>query len=180
MFVTPTTQKNVCQRARAVYEDRLRPLVESEHMHQYIAIEPDTGEYAIGQDLGGAIDKLKERRPNAVTCLLRIGHKAAITGIRGRSVRDSDEPPIAGAVDYDIFWSRSQAIYDAEIRPWVEAPHKGKFLALHPDTRDCEVHEDLLIAVDNLSKRLPGAPFYVLRVGHDDSVTGVIRGTKKQ
>ena len=179
MFVTPTSDKNVCQRARAVYEDRIRPLVEKEHMHEYIAIEPDTGEYAIGEELSAAIDKLKKRRPQAVTCLLRIGHKAAITGLRARPVQPIENPPIAGAVDYDIFWSRSQAIYDVEIRPWVEARHKGKFLALHPDTRDCEVHDDVLGAVAKLGKRLPGAPFYVLQIGHGDSITGVIRGPKK-
>lgn len=180
MFVTPTTDKNVCQRARAVYEDRIRPLVEKEHMHEYIAIEPDTGEYAIDKDLGAASDKLKERRPYSMTCILRIGHKAAITGVRGRPARDRDGPSISGAVDYDIFWSRSQEIYEAEIRSWVEAPHKGKFLALHPDTRDCEVHEDLLTAVAKLGRRLPGAPFYVLQLGRSDSITGVIRGPGKK
>ena len=179
MFVTPTTDKNVCQRARAVYEDRIRQLVEKDHMHDYIAIEPDTGEYEISAGFGEALSTLKDRRPNAVSCLLRIGHKAAITGLRGRPVRDSDEAPIAGAVDYDIFWSRSQAIYETEIRSWVETPYKGKFLALHPDTRDCEVHDDVLTAVAKLAKRLPGAPFYVLQVGRSDSITGVIRGPKK-
>ena len=178
MFVTPTTKKNVCQRARAVYEDHIRALVEAEHMHEYVAIEPDTGEYEFNEDLAIASQKLKERRPESLTCILRIGHKAAIrmgsgwpSGYKGT--------PIADSVQYDVFWSRSQEFYEAEIRQWVEPKHNGKFLALHPDTGDCEVHGDMLGAVANLGKRLPGAPFYVLQIGRDDSIIGVIRGPRK-
>lgn len=179
MFPTPTSESNVCQRARVVYEEHIRPLVETGHMHEYIAIEPDTGEYAIAENLGAAIDQLKQKRPDAVTCLLRIGHKAAITGLRGRPAHKGEEPSVSGSLDYDIFWNRSQAIYDAEIRPWVEKPYEGMFLALHPDTRDCEVHDDLLAAVAKLGQRLPGAPFYVLQVGRDDSVIGIVRESGK-
>ena len=100
--------------------DHIRALVEAEHMHEYIAIEPDTGEYEFNEDLAIASQKLKERRPESLTCILRIGHKAAIrmgsgwpSGYKGT--------PIADSVQYDVFWSRSQEIYEAEIRQWGRA-----------------------------------------------------------
>ena len=178
MFITPTTDKNVCQRARAVYDAKIRHLVEPHHVGKLIAIEPDSGEFEFDGNLRAASERLKARRPGSLTCILRIGHEAVFTGVRGVP-KDSLEPRIGDAIKYDMFWRRSQEIYDAEIRQWVEPAYKGKFLALDPDTGDCEVHDDVLGAVAQLGKRLPGAPFYVLQVGHRDSITGVIRGPKK-
>ncbi len=178
MFATPTSDKNVCQRARAVYDAEIRHLVEPQHTGKFIAIEPDTGEFEFNEDLAAASQNLKRRRPGSVTCILRIGHKAAFTmgsgwpsGYKGT--------PIADAVKHNVFWSLSQEIYDAEIRQWVEPVHNGKFLALDPDTIDCEVHDEMLGAVANLGKRLPGVPFYVLQVGHEDSINGVIVGAAR-
>ena len=177
MFATPTSAQNVCQRARAVYQERIRPLVEPQHVDKFIAIEPDTGEFAFDEDLSTASRKLKERRPDSQTCILRIGHKAAIrmgsgwpSGYKGT--------PIADTVKHNVFWGQCRDIYESEIRPWVEPKYNGQFLAMDPDTVDCEVHDELLGAVTALSQRLPGVPFYVLQIGRKDFVTGVITGQR--
>ena len=177
MFATPTSDKNVCQRARAVYDEHIRHLVEPQHVDKFIAVEPDTGEFDFDADLSKASSKLIERRPGSKTCILRIGHKAAInmgsgwpSGYKGT--------PITDTIKHSVFWIHSREIYDSEIRPWVEPKYNGKFLAFDPDTVDCEVHDELLSAVSTLSKRLSGVPFCVLQIGHDDSIIGVMTGTR--
>jgi len=78
MFDTPTTRENVGKRATALYEASIRHLVETEHHGRFIAIEPDSGDYVIGDKIGEVILEMRAKQPGAFSHIIRIGHRAAI------------------------------------------------------------------------------------------------------
>ena len=179
MFDTPTTLGNVGPRARAVYKFDIQHLVEPKYTGRYIAIEPDSGDYEIHERLSGALEAMRMKRPDKYFFALRIGHKAAITGGRSVATYTPLEPANSKPANLGDFWERSQALYDSEIRHFVEPHHNGRFLALDPETGDCAIHDEIVDAVAELDKRLPGFPFYVLRIGAEDCITGVFKGASK-
>ena len=179
MFDTPTTIRNVGARARALYKSDIQKLVEPNHTGRFIAIDPDSGDYEIHDELGGALDAMRMKRPDAYTYTLRIGYKAAITGVRSVANYSPIEPTSPKPANLGDFWERSQALYDSEIRYLVEPHHSGRFLALDPETGDCAIHDEIVGAVAELDKRLPGFPFYVLCIGQEDRITGVFKGASK-
>jgi hypothetical protein len=64
------------QRAKDLYEQRLRQKVEADHRGQYIAIDIDTGDYEIGSDYDVAAHTILFRKPDAAIGVLRIGYPA--------------------------------------------------------------------------------------------------------
>ena len=179
MFVTPTTIRNVGARARALYKSEIQDRVEPKHKGRFITIEPDSGDYEIHDELSGALEAMRTKRPDALTHTIRIGYKAAITGARDVANYTPIEPASPKPAHLGDFWERSQALYDSEIRHLVEPQHSGRFMALDPETGDCAIHDEIVGAVAELDKRLPGFPFYVLRIGQEDPITGVFKGASK-
>ena len=78
MFDTPTDIDNVGERGQAVYDEGIRHLVELEHHGRFIAVEPDSGDYVIHDEIMGAVLGMQAKRPNAYSHVIRIGHEAAI------------------------------------------------------------------------------------------------------
>jgi len=64
--------------AKAIYESRLREALESEHMNEFVAIEPISGEHFLGNTLSEAISASRDRFPDRLAHALRVGHQAAI------------------------------------------------------------------------------------------------------
>ena len=64
--------------ARRIYEERLRATLEQSHMNEFVAIEPISGEYFLGQTLSDAIGASRMKYPDGLAHALRVGHKAAI------------------------------------------------------------------------------------------------------
>ncbi len=61
--------------------------------------------------------------------------------------------------------SRGEAIYDQEIRPKVEAEHKGKFLVLDVETGQYEIDQDDVTATKRALAKRPDAVLWGLRIG---------------
>ncbi|MBM4043473.1 MAG: hypothetical protein FJ290_33730 [Planctomycetes bacterium] len=61
---------------------------------------------------------------------------------------------------------RGQAYYDQHLRAKLEPEHKGKFLALQPDSGEYEMDADEMAAIDRARARCPGRFFYILRIGY--------------
>ena len=57
-----------------IYERDIRRLVEAEHHGEFVAIDVDSGDYAIAGSVLAAAERLRERRPNADGWLVRVGH----------------------------------------------------------------------------------------------------------
>ena len=60
MFDTPTTMDNVGKRAQAVYDANIRHLVEHTHHGKFIAVEPDSGDYVVHNQIVGAMLNMRQ------------------------------------------------------------------------------------------------------------------------
>ena len=59
-----------------IYERDIRPKVEGTHHGKIVAIDVDSGDYAIAESVIAAADLLRERHPEARVWLMRVGHRA--------------------------------------------------------------------------------------------------------
>lgn len=66
------------QRAEAIYATQLRSLLEPEHIDEFVAIEPESGDYFLGKTLNEAAQAARRRHPERRTHLMRVGHSAAL------------------------------------------------------------------------------------------------------
>jgi hypothetical protein len=66
------------RRAEEVYATRLREVLEPEHMDEFVAIEPESGDYFLGTTLSQATGVARKTYPNRLTHVMRVGHRAAL------------------------------------------------------------------------------------------------------
>ena len=59
-----------------IYERDIRPQVEKTHHGKIVAIDVDSGDYAIGDTAMDASDRILERRPDADTWCVKVGYRA--------------------------------------------------------------------------------------------------------
>lgn len=70
--------ENVACAARRIYDEQLRRRLEESHMHEFVAIEPMSGEYFLGPTLSEAIGAARCKYPDRLAHAFRVGHKSAI------------------------------------------------------------------------------------------------------
>jgi hypothetical protein len=66
------------RRAEEVYATRLRGVLEPEHADEFVAIEPESGDYFLGRTLSQASGAARKIYPNRLTHVMRVGHRAAL------------------------------------------------------------------------------------------------------
>ena len=66
------------RRAEEVYANRLREVLEPEHVDEFVAIEPESGDYFLGKTLSQATGAARKTYPNRLTHVMRVGHRAAL------------------------------------------------------------------------------------------------------
>ena len=64
--------------AEAIYATKLRSVLEPEHVDQFVAIEPQSGDYFLGGTINEATRAARSAYPNRLTHAMRVGHKAAL------------------------------------------------------------------------------------------------------
>jgi hypothetical protein len=69
--------RSVIERARRIYAEQLQAALEAEHMNRFVAIEPESGEYFLGDTFDEAVKSAWTKYPSRLTYTLRIGHRAA-------------------------------------------------------------------------------------------------------
>lgn len=67
----------------------------------------------------------------------------------------------------EVFAERGDTIYEAKVRPLVEAEHRGEYVAIDIETGEWEMDADRLAADHRLLARIPDAQIWVVRVGFD-------------
>ena len=73
-----------------IYERDIRTQVETDHHGEYVAIDVDSGSWAISDDLRSAAKDLRTKRPGAIDVwLLRVGHRA-VHHFGGRPIRSAE------------------------------------------------------------------------------------------
>jgi hypothetical protein len=76
-MISPASE-SVSQRAKQLYEQRLRKALESSHPHEFVAIEPESGDYYLGRTLSEAIGAARSAHPDRLCHALRVGHRATV------------------------------------------------------------------------------------------------------
>ncbi len=69
---------NVARKARAIYDARLKVDLEATHREEFVAIEPESGDYYFGQTLSEAIQAARTSHPNRLPFTLRVGHGTTV------------------------------------------------------------------------------------------------------
>jgi hypothetical protein len=70
--------KATAEKARNIYESKLRQQLEREYPNRYVCIEPLSGNYFIGVTFDEAVNAAIDAFPDRLTHTLRIGHSAAL------------------------------------------------------------------------------------------------------
>lgn len=73
------TQEEIVRRGQEIYERDIRAHVEAQHFGRILAIDTDTNDYEIADDVLTAVRQLRGRHPGAVPYILRIGYPAVYT-----------------------------------------------------------------------------------------------------
>jgi hypothetical protein len=66
------------RRAEAIYAGRLRAILEPEHIDEFVAIEPESGDYFLGKSMNEATRAARKAHPNRLTHAMRVGRRAAL------------------------------------------------------------------------------------------------------
>jgi hypothetical protein len=68
----------VARKAQVVYEEQLRTKLEATNLDDFVAIEPESGEYFLGKTLSEAIQAARAAYPERLPFALRVGHRTTI------------------------------------------------------------------------------------------------------
>ncbi|MBI3862229.1 MAG: hypothetical protein HY290_10075 [Planctomycetia bacterium] len=68
----------VAQNAERIYQSKLRDVLERTHIDEFVAIEPESGDYFLGRTLSQAIGAARKAHPTRLAHAIRVGHKAAL------------------------------------------------------------------------------------------------------
>ncbi|HWP54766.1 MAG TPA: hypothetical protein VN476_11580 [Pyrinomonadaceae bacterium] len=74
---TSEVEDELVRRARKLYDERLRVLLEPNQRGRYVAIEPNTGRYFLGDTGTAALVDAHTTMPKCIFYLARIGYEAA-------------------------------------------------------------------------------------------------------
>lgn len=69
--------KAVIERAKQIYVEQLQAVLEPKHTNRFVAIEPATGEYFLGDTFDQAVTLARSKHPTRLSHTIRIGHRAA-------------------------------------------------------------------------------------------------------
>jgi hypothetical protein len=70
--------RSVAERAKHIYDERLRAVLEIAHCGQFVAIEPESGDHFLADTLDGAVRAARAKHPSRLSHVVRVGHPAAL------------------------------------------------------------------------------------------------------
>lgn len=76
--MSPQDSLDLSRRATAIYESQLRAKLETASPERFVAIEPESGEYFLGDTLSAAVQAARTAYPDRLPFALRIGHTATV------------------------------------------------------------------------------------------------------
>lgn len=76
--MSTTVTAELASRAETIYAQRLKDALEADHPDEFVAIEPDSGEYFLGRTLSEAIGLARKAHPDRLAHALRVGHATAV------------------------------------------------------------------------------------------------------
>ncbi len=76
--MTKLETQELVRAAEEIYYARLQAILEPEHLHAFVAIEPQSGDYFLGNKLSEASQAARQVYPDRLTHIMRVGHRAAV------------------------------------------------------------------------------------------------------
>jgi len=76
-MISQETGEDIVRRGKALYDSKIRPLVEEKHRGKFLVLDIDTGDYEIDADEVAAFDRMIAKKPDAMRYLLQIGYQTA-------------------------------------------------------------------------------------------------------
>ena len=70
------SKEEFARRGDALYETKIRPLVEEGNQGKFVLIDIETGDYEVDEDELSSSDRLCERTPDAQVWIKRIGNRS--------------------------------------------------------------------------------------------------------
>ena len=70
--------KRVAERAKQIYQEQLRERLESADHGRFLWIEPQSGQFFLGDTFDEAVNQAIDAHPDRLTHTLRVGHSAAL------------------------------------------------------------------------------------------------------
>jgi hypothetical protein len=70
--------KRVAAKAKRLFEEKYREKLERSNRGDFVCIEPESGDYFLGQTFDDAVNKAIDAYPDRLTHTLRVGHDAAL------------------------------------------------------------------------------------------------------
>jgi hypothetical protein len=70
------SKEELARRGQELYESGIRQQVETGNEGKIVAIDIETGDFQVDENVVPATNQLFERRPNAQPWVIRIGHRA--------------------------------------------------------------------------------------------------------
>jgi hypothetical protein len=88
-------------RATVIYQERLKNRLESTNPDDFVAIEPESGDFFLGKTLSEAIQAARAAHPARLPFALRVGHAGATAGLSSSAGQPQkallDKPAVAPA-----------------------------------------------------------------------------------
>ncbi len=69
--------RSVIGRAKRLYAEQLPAELESQRLGQFVALEPESGEYFLGTNFDEAVKSARTKYPSRLSYTIRIGQRAA-------------------------------------------------------------------------------------------------------
>ncbi len=68
----------LADRAKAIYDEKLKTRLESSNPDDFVAVEPESGEFFLGKTLSEAIQAARAAYTNRLPFVFRVGHSATV------------------------------------------------------------------------------------------------------
>ena len=81
-----TPASTLIQEGQSIYDTQLKGLLEPDHIGEFVAVEPSSGRYFLGQSATAALVAARDAMPESQFFLTRIGRNSAhkIRGLGSR------------------------------------------------------------------------------------------------
>jgi hypothetical protein len=77
-FMPTSESSEIARRAQVIYDERLKAMLEATHPDDFVAIEPESGDFFVGTTLSEAIQSARAAYPQRLPFTLRVGHKTTV------------------------------------------------------------------------------------------------------
>ncbi len=72
------TSESLGSRATAIYLERLKNRLEASNRDDFVAIEPESGDFFLGKTLSEAIQAARTAPPACLPFAIRVGHESTV------------------------------------------------------------------------------------------------------